>query len=363
MNIHAVILAAGKGTRMKSRLYKVMHPVCGKPMIEHVVEAVEDLALHKLVVVIGHGAEAVMHQLGDRVTYAHQQEQLGTAHAVWMCREALENQEGVTLVLNGDTPLVRKETLHELLSYHRERGAAATVLTAVVDNPTGYGRIIRDESGDVRRIVEEKDATLGQKKVCEISTGIFCFDNRKLFETLPLVSNENAQGEYYLPDVLSILQDQGCLISAFVADDPDEGAGVNDRIQLAQMEQKLRKRINERHMSHGVTIIDPVSTYIDSDVQIASDTVIYPGSYLSGRTRIAEGCAIGPNAHVMDSVIESHVQVSSSTVVGSKIPQDSIIGPYAFVSGETGVQEDRGHERRLPRENMLATAQAAGGRC
>lgn len=363
MNIHAVVLAAGKGTRMKSRLYKVMHPVCGKPMIEHVVEAVEDLALHKVVVVIGHGAEAVMHQLGDRVSYAHQQEQLGTAHAVWMCREALEKQDGVTLVVNGDTPLVQKETLHQLLSYHRERGAAATVLTAIVDDPTGYGRIIRDESDNVRRIVEEKDATLGQKKVCEISTGIFCFDNRKLFETIPLISNDNAQGEYYLPDVLSILQDQGCLIGAFAADDPDEGAGVNDRIQLAQMEQKLRKRINERHMKSGVTIIDPVSTYIDADVQIGSDTVIYPGSYLSGHTRIGEGCAIGPNAHVIDSVIDTHVQVSSSTVVGSKIPCDAIVGPYAYVGKESKRTAEPATERHLLEEHLLASVQATGGRC
>ncbi|WP_411503690.1 bifunctional UDP-N-acetylglucosamine diphosphorylase/glucosamine-1-phosphate N-acetyltransferase GlmU [Brevibacillus centrosporus] len=356
MNIHAIVLAAGKGTRMKSSLYKVMHPVCGKPMIEHVVAAVEDLAFHKPVVVIGHGAEAVMHQLGDRVQYAHQQEQLGTAHAVWMCREALENQDGMTIVLNGDTPLVQKETLNQLLSYHQERGAAATVLTAIVDDPTGYGRIIRDESGNVRRIVEEKDATLGQKKVCEISTGIFCFDNRKLFETIPQVSNDNAQGEYYLPDVLAILQEQGCLIGAYAAANPDEGAGVNDRIQLAQMENKLRKRINERHMKNGVTIIDPAATYIEADVVIGLDTVIYPGSYLSGRTRIADGCAIGPNAHILDSVISSRVQVSSSTVVGSKVPMNTIVGPYAFVGGE--VQEWQNSD-----DSQAPKAQMTGGRC
>jgi len=359
MNIHAVVLAAGKGTRMRSRLYKVMHSVCGKPMIEHVVEAVEDLARDSTFVVIGHGAEAVMHQLRDRVRYARQQEQLGTAHAVWMCREALEDQDGITLVLNGDTPLVRTETLRQLLSYHRERGAAATVLTAIVDDPTGYGRIIRDESGDVRRIVEEKDATLGQKKVCEISTGIFCFDNRKLFQAIPHVSNENAQREYYLPDVLAILQDQGCLIGAYAADDPDEGAGINDRIQLAQMEQKLRKRINERHMKGGVTMIDPVSTYIDADVVIGSDTVIYPGSYLSGLTRIGDGCAIGPNAHVIHSTIGSHAQVSSSTVVGSRIPRDTIVGPYAFVNGELEIPPGRADRA----ESLLASAQSAGGRC
>ncbi len=335
MNIHAVVLAAGKGTRMNSSLYKVMHPLCGKPMIEHVVDALVPLALRNLVVIVGHGAEAVKEQLGNRVQYALQKEQLGTAHALWMSSGILGEQEGVTIVLNGDTPLVQSETLQELLDCHQAKQAAATVLTAVVDNPTGYGRIIRDENGAVRKIVEEKDATLGQKKVNEISTGIFCFDNRKLFATLPHVSNENAQGEYYLPDVLALLQEQGELVAASVAADAEEGAGVNDRVQLAYMEQLMRKRINERHMRRGVTMVDPNATYIDSTVTIGRDTVLYPGTVLLGQTRIGEGCQIGPHAQVKDMNIEDYTRVPPFSAFDGNRHTDRAL---AYAGAATSVQ-------------------------
>jgi bifunctional UDP-N-acetylglucosamine pyrophosphorylase/glucosamine-1-phosphate N-acetyltransferase len=337
MKIHAISLAAGKGTRMKSNLYKVMHPVCGKPMIEHVVDLLEGLLLHNLVVVIGHGAGAVKEHLGERVQYAHQQEQLGTAHAVSMAKNILQDKEGVTIVLNGDTPLVKTQTLQKLLAHHQSKQAAATVLTAVVDDPTGYGRIIRDENGDVRKIVEEKDATLGQKKVCEISTGIFCFDNQKLFETLPHVKNENAQKEYYLPDVLSILNEQGCVVTAYATDDPEEGTGVNDRVQLAHLEELMRQRINERHMRNGVTMMDPNSTYIDADVVIGRDTVIYPGTFLRGNTLIGEECQIGPHTQITDAVIESQTSITFSHVTGSRIRQRAVVGPYAYIRPGTDV--------------------------
>lgn len=331
MSVHAVVLAAGKGTRMKSNLYKVMHPVCGKPMIEHVVDLLGEMSLSHLVVVIGHGADAVKEHLGTRVEYAFQPEQLGTAHAVSMSSPILQDKEGVTIVLNGDTPLVRKETLQKLVLHHLSKQAAATVLTSIVDDPTGYGRIIRDENGDVRKIVEEKDATLGQKKVCEISTGIFCFDNQKLFQSLPQIKNDNAQQEYYLPDVIAILQEQACTVSACICEDPDEGTGVNDRIQLARTEKLLRKRINEGHMRNGVTIIDPATTYIEADVQIGQDSVIYPGSFLCGNTRIAEGCRIGPHAHLTDCQVDQDVNLSFSTVAGSVIHAQASVGPYAYI--------------------------------
>ncbi|MFP3388623.1 bifunctional UDP-N-acetylglucosamine diphosphorylase/glucosamine-1-phosphate N-acetyltransferase GlmU [Brevibacillus sp. SIMBA_040] len=343
MNIHAIVLAAGKGTRMKSSLYKVMHPVCGKPMIEHVTLLLEDLSLHNLVVVIGHGAEAVKEQLGNRVQYAYQHEQLGTGHAVWMANHVLADKEGVTIVINGDTPLVKAETLRQLLEHHQSKQAAATVLTSIVDDPTGYGRIIRDENGDVRRIVEEKDATLGQRKVREISTGIFCFDNQKLFQTLPQVTNNNAQGEYYLPDVLSLLQEQGNLISAYATDDPTEGTGVNDRVQLAHLELLLRKRINERHMRNGVTMMDPATTYIDADVVIGRDTVIYPGTVLRGNTQIGEGCQIGPHVEVTDTTVDDFTRIPPFTSVGDAKKGNKLraVGGAARIEGTLVVADAR----------------------
>ncbi|RNB90447.1 bifunctional UDP-N-acetylglucosamine diphosphorylase/glucosamine-1-phosphate N-acetyltransferase GlmU [Brevibacillus fluminis] len=337
MKTHAIVLAAGKGTRMKSSLYKVMHPVCGKPMIQHIVDLLQKLSLENIVVVVGHGAEAVKEQLGDRVQFAFQPEQLGTAHAVSMCRDQLQGQDGITLVINGDTPLVKEETLQSLFSYHQSKQATATVLTTLLPDPTGYGRVIRDQNGDVNRIVEEKDATLGQKKVCEISTGIFCFDNRKLFESLTQVRNDNAQGEYYLPDVLHILKEQGCRVAAFMTSDPSEGTGVNDRVQLAQMEALMRKRICEQHMRNGVTLIDPSSTYIDADVEIEPDTVIHPSTFLRGRTRIGSACVIGPNADVTDCLIESHVKITQSTLAGSIIGEEATVGPFAYIRPQSEV--------------------------
>lgn len=330
MNIHVVVLAAGKGTRMNSSVHKVMHPICGKPMIEHVVGTLEALSPKHLVVVVGHGAEVVKEQLKNRALYAHQPEQLGTAHAVWMSHEILDEQAGVTIVINGDTPLVQEQTLRSLLEYHEVKQAAATVLTSIVDEPTGYGRIIRDENGDVRKIIEEKDATLGQKKVNEISTGIFCFDNQKLFAMLPMVSNENAQGEFYLPDVLGLLQEHGHLVAAFATDDPEEGAGVNDRVQLAYLEQLMRKRINDGHMRNGVTMIDPASTYIDTDVIIGRDTVLYPGTSLLGDTQIGEGCQLGPHALVKNKVIEDYTRIPPfSAVDGSTFGERAFSGVSA----------------------------------
>ncbi|WP_400161876.1 bifunctional N-acetylglucosamine-1-phosphate uridyltransferase/glucosamine-1-phosphate acetyltransferase [Brevibacillus sp. TJ4] len=326
MNIHAIVLAAGKGTRMKSRLYKVMHPVCGKPMIAHVVDMLDELPLDKRVVVIGHGSDAVRNLLGERVRYAYQHEQLGTAHAVLMSREMLQHEDGVTIVLNGDTPLVRSETLKQLLLHHTHKQAAATILTAIVENPAGYGRVIRDERGDVIRIVEEKDATLGQKKISEISTGIFCFDNRKLFAYLAQVKNENAQAEYYLPDVISILHAEGCTISAYVGDDPDEGRGANDRAQLAQLEALLRRRINQRHMQNGVSLIDPAATYIDADVEIGQDSVIYPGTFLRGKTKIEEGCSIGPHVQLVDCQVLSGTSLSFLHAKDRLIQADEAVG-------------------------------------
>lgn len=330
-NVFAVILAAGQGTRMKSKLYKVLHPVCGKPMVQHVVDHIQTLDVNRIVTVVGHGAEKVQLQLGDKSEYVLQAEQLGTAHAVQQAEEILGNEEGTTLVVCGDTPLIRPETMQALFEHHQAKNAKATILTAIAENPTGYGRILRGENGQVEQIVEQKDASTEQQLVKEINTGTYCFDNKLLFETLKLVKNDNAQGEFYLPDVIEILQKQGDIVEAYVTDDFEETLGVNDRVALSQAETLMRARINEKHMRNGVTIIHPETTYISADAVIGRDTIIQPGSMIEGATVIGEDCIIGPNTQIADSRIGDRTTVHSSVVRESAIAEDTAIGPYAHI--------------------------------
>jgi len=330
-NIHAVVLAAGQGTRMKSKLYKVLHPVCGKPMVQHVVDTLADMRVEDVVVVVGHGADAVRATLGDRVTYALQQEQLGTAHAVQQAVPFLQEKHGTTFILYGDVPLLSVETLTSLLQYHEEQQAAATVLTATLSDPTGYGRIIRSETGEVLRIVEHKDATEAERAIREINTGIYCFDNQKLLQALAQVSNNNAQGEYYVTDCVGILREAGEKVAAFAAEDPDETMGVNDRVQLAEAEAYMRKRIAKRHMKNGVTIIDPATTYIGADVIIGQDTVIYPGTHLRGQTTIGADCVVGPQADLTNVQVEDGVTISYAVLADSRVANQAVVGPFAYI--------------------------------
>ncbi|MEB2282344.1 bifunctional UDP-N-acetylglucosamine diphosphorylase/glucosamine-1-phosphate N-acetyltransferase GlmU [Lysinibacillus xylanilyticus] len=330
-NIFAVILAAGQGTRMKSKLYKVLHPVCGKPMVQHVVDHIQTLDVNRIVTVVGHGAEKVKQQLGDKSEYVLQAEQLGTAHAVQQAEAILGSEEGTTLVVCGDTPLIRPETMQALFEHHQAKNAKATILTAIAENPTGYGRILRGDNGQVEQIVEQKDASAEQQLVKEINTGTYCFDNKALFETLKLVKNDNAQGEYYLPDVIEILQKQGDVVEAFVTEDFEETLGVNDRVALSQAETLMRTRINEKHMRNGVTIINPEATYISVDALIGRDTVIQPGSMIEGTTVIGEDCIIGPNTQIVDSRIGDRTTVHSSVVRESAVAEETAIGPYAHI--------------------------------
>lgn len=330
-NNFAIVLAAGQGTRMKSKLYKVLHPVCGKPMVEHVVDNIKKLNVHRVVTVVGHGAEKVQQHLGEKSEYALQAEQLGTAHAVMQAESVLGSFEGTTFVVCGDTPLIRTETFENLYKHHVETNAKATILTAIAPNPTGYGRIIRDTDGKVSQIVEQKDASVEQQKVKEINTGTYCFDNKALFEALKLVNNENAQGEYYLTDIIEILQTQGEVVSAYVCEDFNETLGVNDRVALSQAESIMRQRINEQHMRNGVTIIDPASTYIHTEVQIGRDTIIQPGVVLEGKSTIGEDCIIGPNSRIVNSVIGNLTTIQNSVVTDSEIGDETAIGPFAHV--------------------------------
>lgn len=330
-NIHAVVLAAGQGTRMKSKLYKVLHPVCGKPMVQHVVDTLASMNVEDTVVVIGHGADAVRATLGERVKYAVQQEQLGTAHAVQQAVPFLSGKQGTTFILYGDVPLLSRETLSSLLTYHEEQQAAATVLTATLTDPTGYGRMIRNEAGDVLRIVEHKDATSIERAIQEINTGIYCFDNQKLLDALSQVKNDNVQGEYYVTDCVGILRKAGEKVVANGAVDPDEAMGVNDRVQLSQAEAYMRQRINQQHMRNGVTIIDPMATYIEAEVTIGSDTVIQPGTYLRGQTMIGSDCVIGPQVDLSDVVVGDGVLISYSVLAEAKVEIKATVGPFAYV--------------------------------
>ncbi|ENQ3080780.1 bifunctional UDP-N-acetylglucosamine diphosphorylase/glucosamine-1-phosphate N-acetyltransferase GlmU [Bacillus multifaciens] len=327
----AVILAAGKGTRMKSSLYKVLHSVCGKPMVQHVVDQVSQLEVQKLVTVVGHGAEKVQDQLGSASEFALQTEQLGTAHAVMQAADALGNEEGTTLVICGDTPLITAETMEALLKQHEESGAKATVLTAYIEEPAGYGRIVRNENGHVEKIVEHKDANEVERAIKEINTGTYCFDNKALFTSLSKVSNENVQGEYYLPDVIEILKNEGHIVSAYQTEQFDETLGVNDRVALSQAEDIMKKRINHQHMVNGVTIIDPNNTYISVDAKIGNDTVIYPGTMIEGYTVIGSNCEVGPHTVIRDSEVGDNTTIRQSTVHDSKIGIDVAIGPFAHI--------------------------------
>jgi bifunctional UDP-N-acetylglucosamine pyrophosphorylase/glucosamine-1-phosphate N-acetyltransferase len=327
----AIVLAAGQGKRMKSKRYKVLHPVCGKPMVTHVVDAVRGAACERVVVVIGHGAEAVQATMGDSVEYALQAEQLGTGHAVLQAKHPLAAEEGITVVVAGDTPLISSDTLQALMALHQREGASATVLTANMPDPTGYGRIVRGPDGGVLSVVEHKDCSPEEALITEINTATYCFDNRKLFEALAHVTNNNAQGEYYLPDVIGILQRQGDRVSAYLLADPAEATGVNDRMALAEAERLMRRRINAEHQANGVTLIDAENTYIETGVTIGSDTVVYPGTILRGRTSIGSDCIIGPSADLTDTVVGSGSTIRQSVCDGADLGDECSVGPFAYL--------------------------------
>ncbi|MGB9803955.1 bifunctional UDP-N-acetylglucosamine diphosphorylase/glucosamine-1-phosphate N-acetyltransferase GlmU [Desulfofundulus sp.] len=331
MSLAAVILAAGKGTRMKSDLPKVMHKVCGRPMIEYVLDAVRGAGAKEIVVVAGFGGDLVARTVQDRAKVVFQHQQLGTAHALLQAAPLLASFPGTILVVCGDTPLVSAGTLARLVAAHTSAGARATVLTAYLENPTGYGRVIRDGEGRVRKIVEQRDAEPGELAVKEINTGIYCFSAPGLFEALSAIKRENAQGEYYLTDIIGHYVDQGQPVAALVVEDAREVEGINDRRQLARVESYLRRQVVEELMLSGVTIMDPASTFIDRDVKIGRDTVIYPFTIIEGDTMIGERCAIGPGSRLVNVRAGNGVVVEHSVIQESKIGDNCIIGPFAYI--------------------------------
>ena len=336
MNFKAIILAAGKGTRMKSKYPKVVHKVCGKEMVNHIIDVSKKSGVKDVVTILGHESEVVKSILPEDTMIAMQTEQLGTGHAVKMAKEYI-NDEDTIVILCGDTPLIKEETLKRLFDYHIENEYTATVLTTKVDNPTGYGRVIRDENGDLLNIVEQKDGNTEELAVNEINSGIYCFKGQMLRESLDLLDNNNAQGEYYLTDTIKILRDKGFKVGAFNGSTIEELMGVNSRVELAKAEALMRKRINEQHLVNGVTIIDTVATYIEADVKIGSDTIIYPGVMLHGNTKIGNECVIGMNSSITNSTIGNNTEVKNSTIIDSNVGDNTTVGPYAYLRPKSNI--------------------------
>lgn len=308
-------------------------------MVEHIINRVSETNPDQIITIVGHGAEQVKAQLGERSEYALQAEQLGTGHAVLQAASFLQGKEGTTLVISGDTPLLTTETLNNLFEYHQGKNASATILTAQAEDPTGYGRIIRDHIGIVEKIVEQKDTTPEEALVQEINTGTYCFDNQALFEALNKVGTDNAQGEYYLTDIIEILKDAGKTVAAYQTEDFDESMGVNDRIALAKANELMRQRINKMHMVNGVSFVDPATTYIDAGVEIGSDTVIEAGVQLQGKTVIGSDCVIGAHSRIVDSVIEDHVVVEHSVIEKSHVKSHADVGPFAHLRPKAEIGE------------------------
>ncbi len=327
----AVILAAGKGTRMKSALPKVLHAVGGQSMLRHVMTAAEQAGAKRTIVVVGFGGDQVQTEIGAAAEYVLQAEQLGTGHAMMQAQPALAGYTGTVLLLCGDTPLLTGNTLQQLVAAHQQSGAAATVLTATPADATGYGRILRDKSGQVLGIVEQKDATPEQKQIGEINTGIYCFEAAPLFAALAGLTCNNAQQEYYLTDVLAILAQAGQRVGAVEVADFQETLGINSRVQLAEAEKILRQRKLLELMDSGVTVMDPASTFVDASVSIGEDTVLYPFTWLEGETTIGRNCRIGPNSRIADSQLGDAVTLHFSYAHECKIADGVTVGPYVHL--------------------------------
>ena len=335
-----IILAAGKGTRMKSSHPKVLHQVCGKAMVRHVLDAAEAAGSKRNIIVVGFGADEVRAELGNAAEVVVQAEQLGTGHAVLQAEPLLRDERGTVMVLCGDTPLLTGALVKRLYEEHVKAGAKATVLTAVMPDATGYGRVIRTAAGDVEKIVEHKDATEEERAVQEVNSGIYCFEKEALFSALKNVGCDNAQGEYYLPDVLSILRERGEKIWAVAADDYEETLGVNSRLHLAQAEKILRRRKNIELMESGVTLMDPDSTFVDSGVIVGRDTVIYPFTWLEGKTVVGEGCTLGPSSRFTDVKIGNSVTAHFVYAHECEIESGATMGPYVHIRPDSHISND-----------------------
>ena len=340
MTNYAIILAAGKGTRMKSDLPKVLHKVAGISMLEHVFRSVNAIDPEKTVTIVGHKAELVEQVLAGQTEFVRQTEQLGTGHAVMMAEPVLENLTGQTLVIAGDTPLITGESLKNLIDFHVNHKNVATILTAEADNPFGYGRIVRNQHDEVLKIVEQKDASDFEQQIKEINTGTYVFDNARLFEALKNINTNNAQGEYYITDVIGIFRENGEKVGAYTLKDFDESLGVNDRVALATAESVMRRRINQQHMVNGVSFVNPDATYIDIDVEIAPEVQVEANVTLKGQTKIGAETILTNGTYIVDSVIGERTVITNSMIEESSVADGVTVGPYAHIRPGSSLAKD-----------------------
>jgi bifunctional UDP-N-acetylglucosamine pyrophosphorylase/glucosamine-1-phosphate N-acetyltransferase len=329
MNVTAVLLAAGQGTRMKSDLPKVLHPLCGKPMLWHVLEALKSAATEKPVVIVGHGAQEVKTYLGDSAECVLQEPQLGTAHAALQAEDSLKGKTDYVIVTYADMPLLRGETFRQLLETQRSNAGPLSLLTVLADDPRGFGRIVRKTDGTVEAIVEEYVATPEQRAIKELNVGAYCFRADWLWEALHRIEKNPKKGEYYLTDIVEVAAKDHLPVQAVVHDDFIETIGINTRIHLSEAEAALRTRINREHMLNGVSMMDPASTYIEVDVKIGKDTTVMPNTYIHGKTEIGEGNVIGPNTIIRNSRIGNRCKVLASVLEGAILEEDVDMGPFA----------------------------------
>ena len=325
---NAIVLAAGKGTRMKSDRSKVMHTIIDRSMLAYIIDALRAVSVQRIVLIVGYQAESIKEAFPD-VEFALQQPQLGTGHAVMQATQ-LKDEDGDTLIINGDGPCIQPETLEKLFQTNQD--ASLTLLTSVLDDGAHYGRIVRDENGHVQAIVEAKDCTEEQKKICEINAGMYCFKNRDLFDNLDKLTTNNAQNEYYLTDLVKILANQGKVVKGLVVENRDEVMGINDCVELNKAYEWMQNRINNNWMKEGVQIVDPKRTVIGKDVKIGHDVIIHPNVEILGKTEIGNFVEILPGSYLNNSKIEDRAVVDSSKVVDSCIDEGTVVGPMSYVS-------------------------------
>jgi len=334
-----IIMAAGKGKRMKSNLPKVLHNLAGKPILNYVLDTVDQLEAKRKLLIVGYKSDKIRELIGDRIEYVEQKKQLGTAHAVLQTKKLLSDFKGDVLILSGDVPFLTVKTLKKLLKHHQTNNFCCTLASTILKNPEGYGRIIRDKKGEIKGIIEEVDLSADRKKITEINSGIYCFNKDRLFRALEKITPDNRQGEYYLTDTVEILLKEGLTIGNIIVKDYSEILGINSRLDLADASRKVYQKTLQDLMLQGVTIIDPNSTFIEQGVKIGQDTIIYPFTIIEKDTKIESSCLVGPYSHLVDANIGRGVRIWASIIESSTVKEGANIGPYAHLRPETVVEK------------------------